>query len=171
MPIGRISKKSVDALVCLQDKDRTILWDTDLAGFGVAAFPSGAKSYLVQYRQRGISRRAQLGKHGRLTPEEARSEAKKLLGLAESGMDPIAAKKAARDVPVLREVAGNFLRLHVATKRKARTYDEYARLVNQRIVPIHSKDVNRFHHHAYIVYATTNQNLFYNLIHIYMQYY
>jgi integrase len=136
MPIGRISKKSVDALVCLQDKDRTILWDTDLAGFGVAAFPSGAKSYLVQYRQRGISRRAQLGKHGRLTPEEARSEAKKLLGLAESGMDPIAAKKAARDVPVLREVAGNFLRLHVATKRKARTYDEYARLVNQRIVPI-----------------------------------
>ena len=51
MPNGRISKRSVDALVCPPGKDRVALWDDDLAGFGIVAFLSGLKSYVVQYRQ------------------------------------------------------------------------------------------------------------------------
>jgi Arm DNA-binding domain len=85
MPTGRISKRTVDALVCPFGKDREIFWDDDLAGFGVAAFPSGSKTYILQYRKDGRSRRAQIGKHGRLTPDEARSEAKKLFGRIEAG--------------------------------------------------------------------------------------
>jgi hypothetical protein len=44
----------------------------------------------VQYKQGGRSRRATIGEHGRLTPDEARREAKKLLGAVESGEDPVA---------------------------------------------------------------------------------
>jgi Arm DNA-binding domain len=90
MPAGRISKRSVDALICPPCKDREFLWDDALAGFGVAAFPSGKKVYVAQYRQNGRSRRSNIGEHGRLTPDEARSEAKKLLGAVEGGADPIA---------------------------------------------------------------------------------
>jgi hypothetical protein len=93
MPQGRISKRSVDALVCSAGKDREFLWDDALAGFGVGAFPTGRKVYVVQYRQAGRSRRATIGEHGRLTPDEARSEAKKLLGVAEAGSDPIAERR------------------------------------------------------------------------------
>jgi hypothetical protein len=80
MPMGRITKRAVDALQCPAGKDREFLWDDALAGFGVAAFPSCKKVYVTQYRQAGRSRRITIGEHGRLTPDEARSEAKKLLG-------------------------------------------------------------------------------------------
>lgn len=147
MTTGRISKRSVDALSCPNGKDRGILWDDDLAGFGVIAFPSGAKTYIVQYRQNGQSRRYQVGKHGRLTPDEARSEAKKLLGLVETGFDPIAIKKNAREAPLLNEVAEDYLKLHVQAKRKSRTYDEYARIISQHILPslgsMKMVDINR----------------------------
>ncbi len=135
MPNGRISKRSVDTLSCPPGKDREVLWDDDLAGFGVVVFPSGAKSYVVQYRQNGTSRRANLGKHGRLTPDEARSEAKKLLGAVETGQDPIADKKAARGFITLREAAKLYLERHVAPKKKARTAAEYRRLLEQHVIP------------------------------------
>ena len=41
MPTGRISKRAVDTLDCPAGKDREILWDADLAGFGVAVFGDG----------------------------------------------------------------------------------------------------------------------------------
>jgi hypothetical protein len=50
MPRGRISKCSVDALICPAGKDREFLWDDALSGFGVTAFPSGKKVYVAQYR-------------------------------------------------------------------------------------------------------------------------
>src|SRR6202045_1727320 len=96
MTTGRITKRSVDALTCPRSKDREFLWDDALAGFGVGAFPSGKKVYVAQYRQDGRSRRATIGEHGRLTPDEARSEAKQLLGIVEAGSDPIAERRAAR---------------------------------------------------------------------------
>jgi hypothetical protein len=48
MAQGRISKRSVDALVCPPGKDREFLWDDAIAGFGVGAFPSGKKVYVAQ---------------------------------------------------------------------------------------------------------------------------
>lgn len=83
MPRGRITKRSVDALQCPAGRDRDFLWDDALAGFGVAAFPTGRKVYVAQYRQNGRSRRANIGEHGRLTPDEARSQAKTILGAVE----------------------------------------------------------------------------------------
>jgi hypothetical protein len=104
MPKARISKRSVDALVCPSDKDREFLWDNAIAGFGVVAFPSGKKSYLAQFRHAGRSRRSVIGDHGRLTPDEARSAAKRLLGAVEQGFDPIAAKRVQRSVPTFSEI-------------------------------------------------------------------
>jgi hypothetical protein len=91
---GRATKCSVDAFACAPGKDREFLWDHAVSGFGVAAFPSGKKVYVAQYRQGGRSRRATIGEHGRLTPDEARSEAKQLLGIVEAGSDPIAERRS-----------------------------------------------------------------------------
>ena len=94
----RISKRSVDALTCPPGRDRVFLWDSDLSGFGVAAMPSGTKVYVAQYRQQKRSRRIKLGEHGRLTPDEARSLAKEVLGAVASGKDPIAERRARQPV-------------------------------------------------------------------------
>jgi integrase len=135
MAKGRISKRSVDALKCKAGQDRVFLWDDALAGFGVAAFPSGKRVFVAQFRQNGRSRRIALGDYGRLTPDEARSSAKKVLGAVEDGADPIQGRKDARAVRTFKEVSEEFLRLHVVAKRKPRTAEEYARLLNLHILP------------------------------------
>jgi integrase len=135
MPKGRISKRSVDALTCPQSKDRAFLWDEALAGFGVAAFPSGKKAYVVQFRQNGRSRRATIGEHGRLTPDEARTEAKKLLGAVAQGSDPIAERQKERGVWTFAAVADEFMRLHIQAKRKPRTAHKFGRILRLHILP------------------------------------
>src|SRR5271156_5779861 len=109
MAKGRISNRSVDALVCPVGRDREFLWDDALAGFGVGVFPTGRKVYVAHYRQHRRSRRGNLGEHGRLTRDEARSLAKKLLGVVETGSAPIEARREARAVRTFGEVAEDFL--------------------------------------------------------------
>jgi integrase len=154
MPQGRITKRAVDALQCPAGKDRDFLWDDNLAGFGVAAFPTGRKVYVAQYRKDGRSRRVSIGEHGRLTPDEARRQAKVLLGAVETGADPIAERRAARAVRTFGEVANDFLSLHVAAKRKGRTGDEYGALLrahvlpaigSKRVVDVRRSDVAKLH--------------------------
>ena len=135
MAQGRITKRAVDALKCAKGRDRSFLWDDALAGFGVAAFPTGRKVYVTQYRQNGRSRRVAIGEHGRLTPDEARSQAKTILGAVEKGADPIEERRAARDVRTFAAVADDFMRLHVATKRKGRTGETYEGLLRNHILP------------------------------------
>ena len=89
MPTGHIKKRSVDARTP-ETKD-TYLWDVELAGFGLKVTPTGRKVYLVQYRlggRKGRVRRVTIGVHGRITPEQARVEAKRLLGIVAAGGDP-----------------------------------------------------------------------------------
>jgi Arm domain-containing DNA-binding protein len=89
MPTRRISKSTVDSLFCPPGKDRDIVWDDKLKGFGVTVYPTGLKTYVAQYRKDGRSHRVVLGKHGRLTPDEARKEAKALFGDVEKGANPL----------------------------------------------------------------------------------
>ena len=135
MPRGRITKRAVDAFQCPSGRDRDFLWDDALAGFGVAAFPTGRKVYVAQFRKDGRSRRVAIGDHGRLTPDEARSQAKTILGAVETGADPTAERRAARAVRTFKAVADDFLALHVATKRKSRTAEEYRNLLEAHVLP------------------------------------
>jgi len=66
------------------------LWDSDLTGFGAVCTKTGSCSYFIEYRLGGRgtpSKRVTIGKHGVLTPDEARKVAKAELGKVARGTD------------------------------------------------------------------------------------
>src|SRR5438874_1845935 len=156
----KITKRAVDALKPGADGAEAVLWDTEVKGFGLRVQRGGSKSYIVHYRT-GSGRRAPLrkltiGKHGApWTPEQARSEAKRLLGIVETGADPAADKIARKEAPTVADLAERFLAEHAEAKRKASTATEYRRLLDRIILPalgkrkvieITRQDVGKLHH-------------------------
>jgi integrase len=156
---GKITKRAVDALMPT-DGAEAVLWDSELKGFGVRVQRGGAKSYILHYRVgtgRGAPlRKLTIGRHGSpRTPETARHEAKRLLGLVETGVDPAADKIARQEAPTMAELAERFLSEHADTKRKASTALEYKRLLHKVILPalgrrkaadVSRADVAKLHH-------------------------
>jgi integrase len=153
MATRRISKSTVDSLFCPPGKDRDIVWDDKLKGFGVSVYPTGLKTYVAQYRKDGRSHRVVIGKHGRLTPDEARREAKALLGDVEKGANPALERRTKREAPTLNKVAEGFLAYAFAKKKSgtARGYDNALRLHilpqlgTKRLTKITHADVESLH--------------------------
>ena len=111
-------------------------WDDALAGFGVRVKPSGVRSYVIQYRNRpGRSRRVTIGRHGTLTPDEARQRAKKLLAAVADGGDPAGDRDTYRKTPTVAQLCDRYLAEHVADHNKPSTAKEFRRLVEKRIKP------------------------------------
>src|SRR5499433_4125105 len=133
----RITKRLVDSLKpAVGDY---FVWDDTLSGFGLRVQPAGAKSYVVKYRAgsgRGApTRRVTLGRVGTLTPDEARTLARKTLGAVAHGTDPAALRAAERRASTLREVAEIFLAEHVEAKRKRTTAAHYRSLLEKVVLP------------------------------------
>ena len=90
MPSTKLTKTVVDAITA--NGADVIVWDSELAGFGVRARPSGSKTFVAQYRagggRSGTTRRYTIGRYGTLTVDEARQQARKVLAAAVHGQDP-----------------------------------------------------------------------------------
>jgi integrase len=83
---GKITKTSVDRL-----EPWSVLWDSEVKGFGVRRHGADARHYLLRYRFGGKQTFRKIGRHGSpFTPDTARNEARRLLGLIASGVNPAA---------------------------------------------------------------------------------
>lgn len=95
MERSKLTKKVVDALAP-GEKDY-VAWCGETTGFGcrVRPLPSGRKVFIVQYRVKGSGpvRKVTIASVGKLTVEEARKEAERILASAVLGVD-IAGKNA-----------------------------------------------------------------------------
>lgn len=103
----KLTKKAVEAL-----EPRTIDYlefDDGLPGFGVRVWPSGRKTYVAQYRAAGRTRRVKIGNHGPLTADEARREARGILGDVARGGDPAEERATRRKAITIAELCDTYL--------------------------------------------------------------
>jgi integrase len=135
---GKITKSAVDALA--PSGAEVVLWDQEVRGFGIRARAGGAKTYILHYRT-GSGRAAPLrkltiGKHGSpWTPDMARIEAKRLLGLVASGEDPADRRANERKALTLAELCDLYL-AEGATHKKASTLKADVARVAHHIKPL-----------------------------------
>ncbi|MBF0429283.1 MAG: tyrosine-type recombinase/integrase [Magnetococcales bacterium] len=147
----KLTKTAVDGA---QPGDRDIfLFDLEVMGFGLKVTPSGRKVYIVQYRINGAKKRVMIGVHGSpWTPEQARTEAKRLLGLVADGQDPAESKAQAKAMPTMEEICDIYLREGTALKKASTLAIDRGRierhikplLGKKRVDQITRADVQRF---------------------------
>lgn len=132
-----LTKTTVEAAQPHPMKDQTFVWDDSLPGFGLRITRAGVKSYVIEYRANGStqSRRKTIGRHGKVTPDQARKLAKGLFADITHGKDPVAEDQAAKAETTVGKLLDQFIAEHVKVNNKPSTASREERLINGRIRP------------------------------------
>jgi integrase len=137
----KITKRAVDAVRTEGDK-RLHIYDDVVQGFGLRVTPAGAKSYFVEYRPSAGGRNAPkrcmtISTHGApWTPDTARSEAVRILGVVRAGQDPAADRRQERLVETL--IVATLAERYIAQpcKSQQRSWRETERVFNHDILSV-----------------------------------
>ncbi|NCC41590.1 MAG: DUF4102 domain-containing protein [Gammaproteobacteria bacterium] len=130
----KLTKRTIDAARYTGDGNaRCVLWDTEVPGFGLRLFPSGAKSFVLSYRAAGRKRMMTIGTYGVLTLDQARTHARAELAKVETqGADPLADREKERRGKTMADLCTTYLDRHASTKK---TGDEDQRRIDKHILP------------------------------------
>jgi integrase len=133
----KLTARNVAALTLPVNKTDHFEWDDGMPGFGfrlrVAAGGKINRTWTVQYRHGGATRRMLLGSAAVLGAEQARVLAKKALGKVANGTDPQADRQDRRDKDksTLRSVVADYLAIKQRDVR-ARTHVEQKRYLTDK---------------------------------------
>jgi integrase len=111
----KMDAKAIARLMLPAGKRDAIYFDRDLPGFGLRLRASGdgqvRRTWVAQYRSHGRTRRMKIGTAEKLSPEEARRAARKVLASVEMGNDPQAERARARleQARTLNSIAKSYL--------------------------------------------------------------
>ena len=128
-----ISKRTVGKLPVAEKE--AIYWDRELLGFGVRVYPNGTKVYVVQTRAGGKSKRIAVGRHGVISPDQARRKAAQMIVRIKAGEDPNPEATKKPSGPTVAELAERYLVEHVQVRCKPRTVEAGRWLVKKFVLP------------------------------------
>ena len=134
----KLTKRNVDAL-----EPRTkpyVVYDDDLKGFGLKVFPSGAMSWIVEYRPGGGGRRTNkkrmtIGSLDKLESGQARDFAKARLADVALGSDPLGDRQKKRKEVTVSEMLDRFVAEYVPVHYAETTKREVLRHIEKNIRP------------------------------------
>ncbi len=116
---SKLTKRAVEALE-LDPTKRVVIWDTEVTGFCVRVYPTGRKTYFLQYRnQKNETHKIKIGVHGAITTEGAREKASQLALTISLGEDP-SLKVVPKVTHTLYDLGEEYLKLHAKVKKKSK---------------------------------------------------
>lgn len=138
-----LTKRLIDASKPIEKP--LYIWDSgerSVKGFGLQVLPSGVKSFVLQYRADGASRRMTIGRYGEQTVDVAREKAARFKSGTKDGVDPLAQRKVRKEAAraekiaeTMSELLDRYLRQHVALRNAASTAKITGALVDRFIRP------------------------------------
>jgi integrase len=147
---SKLDARTVAALATLPDgKPEEFYWDDQLDRFGLrlrrAASDRVLRSWIVQYRRAGASRRMTIGSADVLSAEQARTAARKVLAKVDLGEDPASHRSERRDKDKLsfRAVAAEYLEAKRSELRPTTFRASKAYLTGPYFRPLHGMPIDR----------------------------
>lgn len=126
----KLTKTFVDKAKPPEDKDQVFYRDEQLKGFALRVTAKGVKSFVIETTIGNRVRRMTIGRYGKLTVEQARREAKKMLGKIATGVDIVSERQAARVKSItLQEAFNDYLKAR--SSLKATTIFDYQRAMRE----------------------------------------
>src|SRR5215207_6174635 len=156
----KITTRTVDAL-----KPGDLVWDTQLAGFGVRR-QRRDRVYVLKTRVGARQRWFTIGKHGTWTVDKARREARAILGEIDRGRDPATKRDAEGKAPTMSKAVQRFLKEEIDAKRRPRTAAYYRdlwerlsepKLGKLKVTDVQFRDVADFHYKLRQTRVTANR--------------
>ncbi len=130
----RLNKRTIDEAE-YQGPGGCYLWDTQMPGFGIRLYSSGAKSFVVSYWSRGRRRFYTIGRYGRITLHQARDEALEVFLCVRKGGDPAGERQTNRKAPTVADLADRHIRDHARIKYKPRSVKRARQVWDRCVVP------------------------------------
>ncbi len=129
----KITKRVVDSL-----KPGNVTWDSELRGFGIRC-QRRDKTYVLKYRFQGRQRWLSIGRHGSpWTPDKARNEALRLLGMVADGLDPAVTRDETKADLTVTELCSLYVAEGCTTKKES-TIDRDRGRIERHIKPLLGK--------------------------------
>nr|WP_272214084.1 site-specific integrase [Marinicella sp. W31]MDC2876077.1 tyrosine-type recombinase/integrase [Marinicella sp. W31] len=153
MPKPRLTKQVVDGLPAT-GKDY-VEWCGKLSGFGCRVRGNGHKTFIVMYRAGGrnaVPRKVTIGTYGKLTVDQARVEASKILAKAQLGEDVAAERAKQRAEMTVSELCDEYMQEGVEHKKPTTIQSDNSRieahirplLGRRRVGAVSRADIERF---------------------------
>ena len=131
----KLNKRNVDAL--MPRGEQVIVWDADVAGFGVRCRENGRKYFVLKYRFENRQRWIIIGGYGSpWTVESARTAVRKLLGDIASGTDPAARRDFLRNAETVSELCHAYIENYAKRHKKERSWKSDAANIRNHIIPL-----------------------------------
>ena len=150
--MARLIDRTVRALPTPKDRAK-ITWDDETKGFGVCVYPTGRRSFVLDYRCNGRQRRMVIGQYPDWSVAAARDEARKFRRAVDGGADPLSDRYSARGAPTVQDLFQRYMKEHAPSKaERSRKDDEgmwrneiLPRLGKLKVAEVRPADADKLH--------------------------
>lgn len=127
----KLTQKFIDAQ-SFNGTAKHIIWDDAVKGFGVRIYPTGKKSFVLDYRDNNRKNLMVIGSCSVLKVEAARDKAKEFLVGLNNGVNPLQERQKAKQGKLIKDLCKAYIERHAVNKKSGK--DDITR-IERFIIP------------------------------------